>query len=342
MKRIVRLFICSLLAYTSCNTPSNTTSSLAPIPVIFETDMGNDVDDALALDMLYKYADQKKIRLLAINSNKNNISSPEFIDIMNTWYGHPDIPVGKVVNGANSENDAINYTQVVRDYKPPFKKTHADSTGYTNAVLLYRKLLSEAKDHSVVIISVGFSTNLARLLDTKGDHHSALGGAELVKQKVKLLSVMAGNFEGKKMKEYNVVKDVPSARKLFREWPGQIVVSPFEVGEQVKYPASSIEHDFAWAPHHPVVIAYRSYAKMPYDRQTWDLTSVLYAIEGRADYFSVSQSGTIAVTDDEFTSFTPSAEGNHSYLKINAEQAERVKKRFVELITSRPANALTQ
>ncbi len=84
--------------------------------------MGNDVDDALALDMLYKYADQRKIRLLAINSNKNNISSPEFIDIMNTWYGHPDIPVGKVVNGVNSENDAINYTQVVRDYKPSFKK----------------------------------------------------------------------------------------------------------------------------------------------------------------------------------------------------------------------------
>ncbi len=28
---------------------------------------------------------------------------------------------------------------------------------------------------------------------------------------------MAGNFEGKKMKEYNVVKDVPSARKLFRK-----------------------------------------------------------------------------------------------------------------------------
>ena len=29
-----------------------------PIPVIFETDMGNDVDDVLALDMLYKLVDQ--------------------------------------------------------------------------------------------------------------------------------------------------------------------------------------------------------------------------------------------------------------------------------------------
>lgn len=323
------LFLFYMMAATN-------TSAQAVLPVIFETDMGNDVDDALALDMLYKYADNKKIKLLAINSNKNNISSPEFIDIMNTWYGYPDIPVGKVVNGANSENDAINYTQVVRSYEPAFKRTHADSTGYSNAVVLYRKLLAKAKDHAVIIISVGFSTNLAKLLDTKADEYSALSGRELISKKVKLLSVMAGNFEGKKMKEYNVVKDVPAARKLFNEWPGKIVVSPFEVGEQVKYPATSIENDFQWAPHHPMVIAYKSYSKMPYDRQTWDLTSVLYAIEGEANYFSVSDPGTITVTDDEFTTFAPSLTGKHFYLKINAAQAERVKARFVEIITSKP------
>lgn len=28
--------------------------------IIFETDMGNDVDDALALDMVYKYVDEKR------------------------------------------------------------------------------------------------------------------------------------------------------------------------------------------------------------------------------------------------------------------------------------------
>lgn len=316
--------------------PVKTAMPQSLLPVIFETDMGNDVDDALALDMLYKYVDNKKIKLLAINSNKNNISSPEFIDIMNTWYGYPDIPIGKVVNGANSENDAINYTQVVRDYKPAFKRTHADSTGYTDAVTLYRKLLSKAKNKSVVIISVGFSTNLAKLLDTQPDEYSTLSGIELVQKKVKLLSVMAGNFEGKKMKEYNVVKDVPAARKLFKEWPGKIVVSPFEVGEQVKYPASSIENDFQWAPHHPMVIAYKSYAKMPYDRQTWDLTSVLYAIEGAADYFTLSNAGTITVTNDEFTTFAPSANGKHFYLKINAAQAERVRNRFIEIITAKP------
>ena len=41
-----------------------------PISIIFETDLGNDVDDALALDLLYKYLDAGKIRLLAVNLNK--------------------------------------------------------------------------------------------------------------------------------------------------------------------------------------------------------------------------------------------------------------------------------
>ena len=34
--------------------------------IIFETDMGNDVDDALAIDMLYKYHSSGRINLMAI------------------------------------------------------------------------------------------------------------------------------------------------------------------------------------------------------------------------------------------------------------------------------------
>ena len=330
------LLLITYVIFTGCSNPKKAAVINKPLPVIFETDMGNDIDDALALDMLYKYSDQKMIKLLAVSSNKNNPSSAVYLDIMNTWYGYPKIPVGKVVNGANSENDAVNYTKVVADYRPAFKITTNDPAAYAESVSLYRRVLSEAADHSVVIISVGFSTNLARLLNSASDTYTGLNGKELVAKKVKLLSVMAGNFEGKKMKEYNVIKDVPAARKLFQEWPTQIVVSPFEVGEQIRYPATSILNDFNWAAHHPMVIAYKSYAKMPYNRQTWDLTAVLYAVEGAKDYFSVSEPGTIEVLADEFTAFTPDPTGKHRYLKVNAEQAENVKKRFIELISTKP------
>jgi inosine-uridine nucleoside N-ribohydrolase len=325
------------MIFTGCSTLNKTTVTSKPLPVIFETDMGNDIDDALALDMLYKYADKKMVKLLAVSSNKNNLSSAVYLDIMNTWYGYPKIPVGKAVHGANSEHDAVNYTQVVAGYQPAFKRTTKDTAAYQESVNLYRRVLSEAADHSVVIISVGFSTNLARLLNSAPDSYTNLSGKELVAKKVKFLSVMAGNFEGKKMKEYNVIKDVPAARELFQEWPTEIVISPFEVGEQIRYPATSILNDFSWAAHHPMVIAYKSYAKMPYDRQTWDLTAVLYAVEGAKDYFSVSEPGAIEVLADAFTGFTANPTGKHRYLKVNAEQAERVKRRFIELITTPPA-----
>ncbi|HRO47278.1 nucleoside hydrolase [Agriterribacter sp.] len=336
-KYCVFLLLVAYIIFTGCSSAKTATTVNEPLPVIFETDMGNDIDDALALDMLYKYADQKVVKLLAVSSNKNNPLSAVYVDIMNTWYGYPKVPAGKVVNGANSENDAVNYTRVVAGYLPAFKRTMKDTAAYPESVNLYRRILSKVADHSVVIISVGFSTNLARLLNSPPDRYTNLSGKELVAKKVKFLSVMAGSFEGKKMKEYNVIKDVPAARELFKEWPTEIVVSPFEVGEQIRYPSTSILNDFSWAAHHPMVIAYKSYAKMPYDRQTWDLTAVLYAVEGAKDYFSVSEPGTIEVMADAFTSFNPGTNGKHHYLKVNAEQAERVKRRFIELITTPPA-----
>ena len=48
------------------------------VPVIFETDMGNDIDDALALDLLYKGMDAGHIRLIGVSLNKRSSTSFEF------------------------------------------------------------------------------------------------------------------------------------------------------------------------------------------------------------------------------------------------------------------------
>lgn len=333
---VIHIFLTAGIFISSCNSLRKAANADNPIPVIFETDMGNDIDDALALDMLYKYADQGRIKLLALSTNKNHLSSASYLDVMNNWYGYPNIPVGAVVGGANSETGSVPYTEVLTNYLPAFKRTVSNNANYAESVALYRRILSVAADYSVVIISVGFSTNLARLLDSAPDQYSHLAGKELVARKVKLLSVMAGNFKDQSFKEYNVIKDIPAAQQLFELWPTQIVVSPFELGDQIKYPASSIRNDFNWTSHHPMVIAYKSYAKMPYDRQTWDLTSVLYAVEGAKHFFSLSEKGTIEVTNGGITFFAPNRDGRHCYLRVNDEQAARIKKRFMELITTKP------
>lgn len=314
----------------------------APLTVIIETDLGNDVDDALALDLLYKYQDAGKIRLLAVNLNKNGQAPAEYADILNTWYGYPDTPIGIIRDGADCETDAVNYAKAVVDLKdslgnPLFARSHPDYDKYPEAVTLYRKLLSGEPDNSVVIASVGFSTNLIRLLETPADEFSPLTGKELVEKKVKLLVTMAGCFNDPSLHEYNVVKDIPAAKVIFGEWPSPVVTSPFEVGIQIQYPATSIENDFGWAPQHPVVEAYKAYLPMPYDRPTWDPTAVLYAVEG-GDWFTVSEPGRIVVTDEGSTLFEADEAGTRRYLSVTEEQAKAILDHFVEVITAEPAS----
>ena len=170
-----------------------------------------------------------------------------------------------------------------------------------------------------MIVQVGFSTNLARLLETRADAASLDDGPTLVRKKVRLLSVMAGNFADGKP-EFNLEKDVPSAIKLFRDWPTPIVVSGFEIGAALEFPATRIERDFAYVQDHPVAEAYRSYMKMPYDRPTWDLTAVLYAVHPDEGYFSLSPPGTITVLPGGGSHFEPSAAGKHRYLIIKDER----------------------
>jgi pyrimidine-specific ribonucleoside hydrolase len=74
-----------------------------------------------------------------------------------------------------------------------------------NAVTLYRRVLAHQRDHSVVIITTGFLTNLADLLQSPADSLDNRDGKQLVKQKVKKLVSMAGRFP--QGKEFNLNKD---------------------------------------------------------------------------------------------------------------------------------------
>ena len=304
-----------------------------PVRIIFETDMGNDVDDPLALDMLYKAVDRGEIILLGILSSKDTEFSPRYIDMMNTWYGYPEIPVGRVRDGVVLKRD--DYARAVCE-SGLFPRSRRDRD-YGDPVTLYRRLLAESPDSSVVVVSVGFSTNLGRLLESRGDRYSPLDGIELVKRKVKFCSVMGGSFGDKPRAEYNIVNDIPNAKRLFALCPVPVAVVSLELGKTVNYPGASIETDFAWAGKHPMVEGYKSYRKMPYDRPTWDLTSVLYSVEGPS-YFNVSPAGKINVTDQGATEFTPDAAGNRYYLTVDSIQAENIKQHFVQLLTKQPAH----
>ncbi len=69
-----------------------------------ETDIGNDIDDAMAMDLLYKDPTAGKINLLAVSINKEGTAPAEYVDILNTLDDSPHIPIGVIRNGADCEN----------------------------------------------------------------------------------------------------------------------------------------------------------------------------------------------------------------------------------------------
>src|SRR5215469_1813365 len=82
-------------------------SAAQPVPVIFDTDMGNDVDDALALAILHALESRGECRLAAVTITKDNQWSAPYVDLVNTFYGRAHIPVGMVKNGVTPEDSRM-------------------------------------------------------------------------------------------------------------------------------------------------------------------------------------------------------------------------------------------
>jgi inosine-uridine nucleoside N-ribohydrolase len=299
-----------------------------PVPLIFDTDMGNDVDDALALAMIHAFESRGEARLLAVTITKDNRYAAEYVDLVDTFYGRADIPIGIVRNGKTPEASAMIRVPVERknaDGTYVYPRHLTNGTAAPDAVSILRKVLAAEKDGSVVIVQVGFSTNLAALL---------AADPQLVTKKVRMLSVMAGHFPTGNP-EFNVKMDIPAAQTLARNWPTPIVFSGFEIGQELLFPAARIEEDFSWVPNHPVVDAYRNYMAMPYDRPTWDLTAVLYAVRPQRNYFSVSPAGRVTVDEKGLTHFVGDPAGRHRYLILTGDQKARTLETLV-LLASQP------
>jgi inosine-uridine nucleoside N-ribohydrolase len=305
---------------------ATTLFAAGPVPLIFDTDIGNDVDDALALSIIHSLESRSEAKLLAVTITKDNRFAAPYIDLVNTFYRRPEIPVGMVRNGKTPEDSPMIRVPVERknpDGSFVYPRRISDGSAAPDALDVLRRALTTAADHSVVIVQVGFSTNLARLLASD---------APLVARKVRLLSVMAGHFPIGQP-EYNIKTDIPAAQKLCEEWPSPIVFSGFEIGQALLFPATAVEHDFAWTPNHPVADAYRNYQKMPYDRPTWDLTAVLYAVRPDSHYFTLSAPGRVTVDEKGQTHFAESPTGPHRYLILDPSQKPRTLEALILLAT---------
>ena len=258
-----------------------------PPLIIFDTDIGPDYDDVGAMALLHAFADSGECRILAtVSSNKYHLTGP-VLDVLNSYFKRPDLPIGVVKGnavdiGAKQKWDSL----LVKNY-PHDLKSNQQAEDATN---LYRRLLAASPDQSVTIITVGFFTNLANLLVSRPDRYSPLNGTELVRRKVKELVSMAACFNKEigSFKEFNVKMDATASEKVFNEWPGTIIFSGFEIGARIFTGLPITRSSIRNSPVKDVFV--HSIPQDPQDkngRMSWDETAVLIAVRGPANYYEL-------------------------------------------------------
>ena len=301
--------------------------------------MGRGIDDALALALLYGFAGKDEARIAAISVSTPNLNAAAYCDIVGRFYASATGPTAQFQRGlpiglANGKPapDTPMITGPLSKRNAEGKLVYSTQIRELNDTAevapLIRNALTAQYDQNAIVIMTGPATNLVKALelhDTK----------ELIARKVKLAVFATGAYPDGPA-DFNVQTDVAAAKKLFAEWPTPIVAAGNEIGDALPFPASSIEKDFAWAPNHPVVDAWRASETMPRDAPSTAMSAVLYAVRPQEGYFKMSEPGTISVLEDGRCRFRATAAGKHRYLILDPAQKQRIIGVYTEIASAKP------
>lgn len=71
--------------------------------------MGSSTDDLFALMMLYRYMDMGRCNLLGVMIDRMGAANADAVDVLNNFYGYPDIPIGLERSGIERPVVFISY-----------------------------------------------------------------------------------------------------------------------------------------------------------------------------------------------------------------------------------------
>ncbi len=297
-----------------------------PFVLIYDSDMGNDIDDAFAQIMTAQAHAAGKTKLaLALSSNPNPWSVAA-IDALNRYYGVMDCPLGIYFGRVKAAWD--NYASTIAGGKWMNPETVMDG------VASLRKILNQQDDNSVRLVATGFASNLSGLLFSEANHQGdgiPFTGIELARRKIQFISIMAADFvasanpatqEG----EFNVACDIPAMRDVMNDWPTDMFISDFTIGNQVLVDWPRLKCKLK--DSNPLKAGYIDYYEGPaklsrskpgeiLNRPSWDQTSMLFALEPDGGHFAISAEGKVTIDDRGLSFFCPEADGKRYLLSFD-------------------------
>lgn len=320
------------LVLAAIATATGNSEETETVRVIFDTYMMGDVDDVGTAAVLHALADEGEVEILACGLSGKNPWSPLCLDALNTYFGRPEIPIA-IVKGPAFERKS-KYAGTIAEEFPHELKSGAD---VPDAAGLYRKILARQPDDSMVMVSVGQLTNFRNLLKTGPDSFSGLTGTELIRQKVRAWVCMGGKFPAGR--EANLIHDGPAAAYAVEHWPGQIIFSGWEIGQEIMTGAGLRKLPKAT----PVRRAYQLYNGLN-NRQSWDQTALLYAVRGLdgglSDYWDLETKGHLHVKQDGSNEWRSRPDMDHSYL-VRKMDPDKIAEVIEDMMLRQPRGAVT-
>jgi inosine-uridine nucleoside N-ribohydrolase len=301
-----------------------------PVNIIFDSDMGPDYDDVGAITILHALADKGEANILATVASTKYEGVAGVLNVFNTYFNRPNIPIGVPKGNALELRDWQHWTDTVLARYPHRIKINDEAP---DAVTVYRKILASQPDNSVTIVTIGFLTNLSNLLNSAADEYSPLSGKQLIQKKVKLLVCMGGKFPSGY--EFNVMKDAAASQNVYEHWNTPVIFSGFEIGEKIKVGLPLINNKTI--KNDPVQDVFRIAIPQAKEdsigRKSWDETAVLIAIKGYSQYYTLHP-GRIKVENDGKNTWDDNGKGQ-AYLVEKVDYKE-VQKLINELIMHQP------
>jgi len=295
-----------------------------PPPVLtFDTSIDG-IDQVLALAMLLSYDSKREIRLASLSLSRNNLQVAEFCDLLGRFYGAtPTIGMhGKgTVQTTVSPMVASALSRRTAEGKPAYTRTVEKLIDTADPVALIRNALTAQQDQAATVVLAGRPINLLGML-------ALPESKKLIQKKVRSL-VVAGPYD-----------DREGFTRLLELWPGSVIFVSENTGKTLRFPASSIEEDFAWASSHPVVDAFRSAntsaASVADGVPDGAMAAALFAAHPEEGYFGLSEPGTMTVLAGGRLQFNATAQGLHRQLMTDTAQNERIVQAWRQIISSKP------
>ena len=187
------------------------TGMIKKIPVIIDTDIGNDIDDTFALCFAL-LRDELDIRLVTTVLG-DPVYSAKIIAGMNESCGKGTIDIGLGKCGSRP-------AMYQRDWVENYDLSSYQGRVYEDGVAQMINVIQESNE-TVTILAMGPCTNLAEAIRRSPD----------ISDKVRVIAVFGGLFRGyfgkEPCPEYNVHKDVEAAR-IFLAGYKNIWISPID------------------------------------------------------------------------------------------------------------------